>query len=118
MPCSPWSGSPVRTISMRPIFPLWRSRTQRFRWYPADHCSRPRPSPAESANGHLKQRAAEGGGEEARLAERLIRDIEREFQEIMENLHRAKLTALERSEQIARWIELTEAKLKTDSNPN
>ena len=45
-----------------------------------------RQSPAESANGHLKQRAAEGGGEEARLGERLIRDIEREFQEIMENL--------------------------------
>jgi len=37
-------------------------------------------------------------------------EIEREGQEIAENLHRAELTALERSNQIARWAELTAAK--------
>ena len=37
-------------------------------------------------------------------------DIERELQEIAENLHRAELTALERSNQIARWAELIAAK--------
>jgi hypothetical protein len=37
-------------------------------------------------------------------------DIERELQEIAENLHRAELTALERSNQIARWAELMAAK--------
>jgi ParB-like chromosome segregation protein Spo0J len=34
-------------------------------------------------------------------------EIEGELWEIAENLHRAELTALERSEQVARWIELT-----------
>lgn len=33
-----------------------------------------------------------------------------ELMEIAENLHRAELTALERSEQVSRWIELTSAK--------
>ena len=37
-------------------------------------------------------------------------DIDAEMVEIAENLHRAELTALERSEQIARWVELVEAK--------
>lgn len=38
-------------------------------------------------------------------------EIDAELWEISENLHRAELTALQRSEQIARWIELTKIKL-------
>ena len=38
-------------------------------------------------------------------------EIERELQEIAENLHRSELTALERATQIARWAELTAAKV-------
>lgn len=38
-------------------------------------------------------------------------EIDRELWEISENLHRAELTALERSEQVARWLKLTEDKL-------
>ncbi|WMT88666.1 ParB N-terminal domain-containing protein [Pelagibacterium sp. 26DY04] len=37
-------------------------------------------------------------------------EIDAELIEISENLHRAELTALQRSEQIARWIELTTAR--------
>lgn len=37
-----------------------------------------------------------------------------ELMEIAENLHRADLTALQRDEQIARWIELTTAKNEVD----
>lgn len=37
-------------------------------------------------------------------------EIDREMQEIAENLHRAELTALERDTQIGRWAELTAAK--------
>jgi hypothetical protein len=37
-------------------------------------------------------------------------EIDRELQEIAENLHRAELTALERDMQVARWVELTAAK--------
>lgn len=37
-------------------------------------------------------------------------EIDAELWEIAENLHRAGLTALERDEEVARWIELTEAK--------
>ncbi len=36
--------------------------------------------------------------------------VDAELWEIAENLHRADLTALERDEQVARWIELTEKK--------
>jgi ParB/RepB/Spo0J family partition protein len=35
-------------------------------------------------------------------------EIDRALQEIAENLHRSELTALERSEQIAKWVELIE----------
>lgn len=38
-------------------------------------------------------------------------EVQAELWEIAENLHRAELTALERDEQVARWIELTERKL-------
>ena len=38
-------------------------------------------------------------------------EISLEMQEIAENLHRSELTALERSNQIARWAELTAAKV-------
>ena len=38
--------------------------------------------------------------------------VDAELWEIAENLHRAELTALERSEQVARWIELTAVKQK------
>ena len=37
-------------------------------------------------------------------------EIDRELQEIAENVHRAELTALERDTQVARWAELTAAK--------
>lgn len=37
--------------------------------------------------------------------------VEAQMWEIAENLHRAELTALERDEQIAKWVELAEAKL-------
>jgi len=33
-------------------------------------------------------------------------EVDRELQEIAENLHRAELSALERDEQVAKWIEL------------
>lgn len=45
----------------------------------------------------------------------VIRDcneVEAELWEIAENLHRAELTVLERDEQVARWIELTERSQK------
>ena len=38
-------------------------------------------------------------------------EIERELQEIAENLHRSELTALERDTQIGRWAELTASKV-------
>jgi ParB family chromosome partitioning protein len=38
-------------------------------------------------------------------------EIDAELWEIAENLHRAELTALERDEQVARWVVLTEQKL-------
>jgi ParB-like chromosome segregation protein Spo0J len=38
-------------------------------------------------------------------------EIERELQEIAENLHRSELTTLERDTQIGRWAELTAAKV-------
>jgi ParB-like chromosome segregation protein Spo0J len=38
-------------------------------------------------------------------------EIERELQEIAENLHRSELTVLDRGTQIARWAELTAAKV-------
>jgi len=44
-------------------------------------------------------------------------EIDRELREITENLHRAELTALERSEQIARWAELTVAKVSQSATP-
>lgn len=40
--------------------------------------------------------------------------ISAEKWEISENIHRADLTALERDEQVARWIELTEAQAEDD----
>ncbi|MGU3494233.1 ParB/RepB/Spo0J family partition protein [Xanthobacteraceae bacterium A53D] len=46
-----------------------------------------------------------------------VGDIEAELIEISENLHRSELTALERDEQIARWIELTTAKPAADDVP-
>lgn len=39
-----------------------------------------------------------------------LNDVDAELTEISENLHRAELTALQRDEQIARWIELTTVK--------
>lgn len=38
-------------------------------------------------------------------------EIDAELWEIAENLHRAELTALERDEQVARWVALTEQKV-------
>lgn len=42
-------------------------------------------------------------------------EIDARLAEIAENLHRAELTALERSEQIAEWVRLTEAKVLNPS---
>lgn len=42
-------------------------------------------------------------------------EIDAELLEISENLHRAELTALQRDEQIARWIELTSAKREVET---
>jgi ParB-like chromosome segregation protein Spo0J len=51
-------------------------------------------------------------------------EIDRQLREVAENLHRAELTALERDEHIAKWVELVdlksaqfEPKLKTATNP-
>jgi ParB/RepB/Spo0J family partition protein len=44
-------------------------------------------------------------------------ELDREMREITENLHRAELSALERSEQIARWAELTAAKVLQVATP-
>jgi hypothetical protein len=47
---------------------------------------------------------------DARIVE--LDDTERRLWEIAENLHRAELTALERSEQIAEWIRLCEKRIQ------
>jgi hypothetical protein len=44
-------------------------------------------------------------------------EIERELQEIAENLHRSELTALERDTQIGRWAELTAVKASQVETP-
>jgi ParB-like chromosome segregation protein Spo0J len=44
-------------------------------------------------------------------------EIDLELHEIAENLHRAELTALERDTQIARWVELVEAKVRQLDEP-
>src|SRR5712691_11176424 len=44
-------------------------------------------------------------------------EIERELQEIAENLHRSELTALERDTHIGRWAELTAAKAAQVETP-
>jgi ParB-like chromosome segregation protein Spo0J len=44
-------------------------------------------------------------------------EIERQLQEIAENLHRSELTALERDTQIGRWAELTAAKASHVETP-
>jgi len=40
-------------------------------------------------------------------------DIDAQLWEIAENLHRAELSALERNDHIARWIELSEQKVSS-----
>lgn len=44
-------------------------------------------------------------------------EIDAELWEIAENLHRAELTALERDEQIARWVELVDARVRQLDEP-
>lgn len=44
-------------------------------------------------------------------------EIDAELWEIAENLHRAELTALERDEQVARWVVLTEQRVSAQSAP-
>jgi len=38
------------------------------------------------------------------------------YLEIAENLHRAELTALERDEQVAKWIELNQQRIDASQN--
>lgn len=45
-------------------------------------------------------------------------EIDRQMQEIAENLHRVDLTALERDEQVARWVELVESKVSQLATPS
>lgn len=45
-------------------------------------------------------------------------EIDRQLREIAENLHRAELTALERDEHVARWVELIEAKVAQNAPPS
>jgi ParB-like nuclease domain len=45
-------------------------------------------------------------------------EVERELREIAENLHRAELSQLERSNQIARWAELTATKVSQVETPS
>jgi hypothetical protein len=45
-------------------------------------------------------------------------EIDRELQEIAENLHRSELTVLERDTQIGRWAELTAAKVGQVAPPS
>lgn len=52
---------------------------------------------------------------DARIVE--VSNIEARLMEITENLHRAELTALERSEQLAEWVRLTEAKQEESLKP-
>lgn len=47
-----------------------------------------------------------------------IADIDAELMEISENLHRAELSALQRDEQIARWIDLTKTKRGVGTQPD
>ncbi|SPL63454.1 ParB/RepB/Spo0J family partition protein [Ochrobactrum soli] len=50
----------------------------------------------------------------------IIRDwneIEAQLWEIAENLHRAELTALERDEQVAKWVELNASRVSAQSAP-
>lgn len=44
-------------------------------------------------------------------------EIECQLREIAENLHRAELTALERDDHVARWVELVEAKVSQVATP-
>ena len=44
-------------------------------------------------------------------------EIDRQLREVAENLHRAELTALERDEHIARWVELSAAKVRQVDEP-
>lgn len=44
-------------------------------------------------------------------------EIECQLREIAENLHRAELTALERDEHVAKWVELTEARQSAQFAP-
>jgi len=60
---------------------------------------------------HRLEAAKSMGWQEIEAAFSTGNEIERELQEIAENLHRSELTALERDTQIGRWAELTAAKV-------
>lgn len=53
----------------------------------------------------------------ADLKSERVDEIEAEMWEIAENLHRAELTVLERSDQIARWLELAAIKVAQIAPP-
>ncbi len=61
------------------------------------------------AGAHRLEACKKLGLEKVECVVHEVDDIDAELVEISENLHRSELTQLERSEQIARWVELSEA---------
>lgn len=71
------------------------------------------------AGAHRLAAAKQLGWEDISAVEFFGDEIDAQLMEIAENLHRSELTQLERSEQVARWVELTELQLsQVDSNEN
>jgi ParB family chromosome partitioning protein len=70
------------------------------------------PSPLLLVTGlHRLEAAKRLGWDEIEAVYVTGNEIDRELQEIAENLHRSELTVLERDTQIGRWAELTAAKV-------
>jgi ParB-like chromosome segregation protein Spo0J len=70
------------------------------------------------AGAHRLEAAKRLGWDDIAVIEVTGDEIERELQEIAENLHRAELTVLERDTQVARWAELLAAKERQVDAPS